>query len=235
MEYFKDEKDLLNKLRKKLFEEYEKYENLNQQTLITKTEPINTNNNYNIISNEYLNNKDDNKQQPLEFSYADFLKEFKSNLLNKKDNKLISLNDVNVTFKEDFSNVNEYTELNLTKNNIGLLKRNIVTSSVENNEFNIYNNYGIITTDTKNLQTEVDNEGVPIGTNEPFNIDVTKLLIESSFSYSKDFLHIKHLCFISKGLNSLLHVLQKTLLLEMKYNSLLHFSHFILSFITALQ
>ena len=176
MEYFKDEKDLLNKLRKKLFEEYEKYENLNQQTLITKTEPINTNNNYNIISNEYLNNKDDNKQQPLEFSYADFLKEFKSNLLlNKKDNKLISLNDVNVTFKEDFSNVNEYTELNLTKNNIGLLKRNIVTSSVENNEFNIYNNYGIITTDTKNLQTEVDNEGVPIGTNEPFNIDVTNI------------------------------------------------------------
>ena len=185
MEYFKDEKDLLNKLRKKLFEEYEKYENLNQQTLITKTEPINTNNNYNIISNEYLNNKDDNKQQPLEFSYADFLKEFKSNLLlNKKDNKLISLNDVNVTFKEDFSNVNEYTELNLTKNNIGLLKRNIVTSSVENNEFNIYNNYGIITTDTKNLQTEVDNEGVPIGTNEPFNIDVTN--IANNVEPSKD-------------------------------------------------
>ena len=54
-------------------------------------------------------------------------------------------------------------------------------------------------------------------------------------SDEKIFLHIKHLCFISKGLNSSLQVLQKTLLLEMKYNSLLHFSHFILSFITALQ
>ena len=54
-------------------------------------------------------------------------------------------------------------------------------------------------------------------------------------SLEKVFLHIKHLFLISKGLNSLLQVLQKTLMLLMKYKSLLHFSHFILSFITALQ
>ena len=69
----------------------------------------------------------------------------------------------------------------MSKNNIGLIKRNIITSSVDNNnnKFNIYNNYnnyGIIATDTKNLKMDIDNEGYPVNSNEPFNIDVTNIV-----------------------------------------------------------
>ena len=118
MEYFKDEKDLLNKLTKRLSEEKEKNNNKNlitekneliQENLITKTEILNTNTNCNIINiNECINNNENNKH-PLEFSYDDFIKEFKPNqLLNiNSDNKLISLNDVKVAIQDEFSDTLE--------------------------------------------------------------------------------------------------------------------------------
>ena len=114
----------------------------------------------------------------MEFSYNGFIKEFKDNKLSINNDRLISINDVNIVMPEELSNVNEYSELNLSKNNFGLIKRNVVTSSIENNnnDFNIYNNYGIISIDTKNLKTETDNEGVPINSNEPFNIDITNIV-----------------------------------------------------------
>ena len=183
MEYFSDEQDLLKKLTKKLSEEKEKNDNKiistekNEETLITKTERLNTNTNYNIINNNEYNNNGNNKH-PLEFSYNGFIKEFKDSKLPINNDRLISMNDVNIIMPEELSNVNEYSELNLSKNNIGLIKRNVVTSSIENNnnDFNIYNNYGIISIDTKNLKTETDNEGVPINSNEPFNIDITNIV-----------------------------------------------------------
>ena len=183
MEYFSDEQDLLNKLTRKLSAEKEKNDNKiistekNEETLITKTERLNTNTNYNILNNNEYNNNGNNKH-PLEFSYNGFIKEFKDNKLSINNDRLISINDVNIVMPEELSNVNEYSELNLSKNNFGLIKRNVVTSSIENNnnDFNIYNNYGIISIDTKNLKTEIDNEGVPINTNEPFNIDITNIV-----------------------------------------------------------
>jgi hypothetical protein len=85
------------------------------------------------------------------------------------------LNDINVLLPDDFSNINEYSELNLTKNNLNILKRNIVTTTLEsqNKEFSIYNNNGIMT--TKNLKTEVDNKVAPIFINEPFNKDAINI------------------------------------------------------------
>ena len=59
-----------------------------------------------------------------------------------------------------------------------MIKRNIVNSSLENNsnEFNVYNNYGIMSSDSKNMKTEVDNEGIPNNTNEPFNTELTNII-----------------------------------------------------------
>lgn len=200
MEYFKDEDDLLFKLKKKLIEENEiienKITNANTNTNTNINTNINTdiNANINTIKNELIqetsisrseifnadkkNNNNINKDQ-LELSYIDFIKIFKSNILlkNINNNRFINLNDINVIFPVDNSNLNEYSELNLTKNNIGIIKRNVVNSSLEknNNEFNIYNNYGIMSSESKNIKTEVDNEGNPNNTNEPFNIDITNI------------------------------------------------------------
>lgn len=196
IEYFKDENDLIYKLKKKLIEESDFNENNENKIIITNTN-LNTNKNECSItkfdelnSNNNINNyKNYNiDKNPLEFSYTDFIKEFKTNLIlkeNKNDNRLIGLSDVNVMLPGDFSNVNEYSDLNLTKNNIEMIKRNIVTSySGNNNELNIYSNDGMITTDYKNLKTELDNGGIPINTNDPFIIDVTS--IENKGEISKD-------------------------------------------------
>ena len=176
MEYFKDEKDLIFKIKKKLLEEYQNQVNNNniqsdliQENSVTKSDKINSKNN--------INNEEKNL---LEFSYQDFLKEFRENLLVKNkntnnNNESVGLNDINVLLPDDFSNINEYSELNLTKNNLNILKRNIVTTTLEsqNKEFSIYNNNGIMT--TKNLKTEVDNKVAPIFINEPFNKDAINI------------------------------------------------------------
>ena len=200
MEYFKDEDDLIFKLKKKLIEENEIIENKITNANTNTNTNINTDNNANIntkintFKNELIQETSISKSEifngdkknnnidkdPLEFSYSYFIKVFKSNLLlkNINNNRFINLNDINVILPGENSNLNEYSELNLTKNNINMIKRNIVNSSLENNsnEFNVYNNYGIMSSDSKNMKTEVDNEGIPNNTNEPFNTELTNII-----------------------------------------------------------
>ena len=163
MEYFKDEKDLIFKLKKKLSEENEKLE-ANKYELIQEGSIDMNNNNY--------------------YNYINFIKEFKSNLLqNKKTvSEFVEVNDIKIIMKGDLSNMSEHSKLNLTKDNIGIIKRNII--STDNNEFNVYNNYGIISTDNKNQKTEIENEDIPSNTNEPFNIDITNIV--NNIEVSKD-------------------------------------------------
>ena len=160
MEYFKDEKDLIFKLKKKLYEENEKLES-NKYELIQDTSIDMNNNNY--------------------YNYINFIKEFK--LQNKKtDSEFVEVNDIKIIMKGDLSNMSEHSKLNLTKDNMGIIKRNII--STDNNEFNVYNNYGIISTDNKNQKTEIENEDIPSNTNEPFNIDITNIV--NNIEVSKD-------------------------------------------------
>jgi len=187
IEYYKDEKDLIYKLKRKLFEENEKEnnnKNENQKILIieaslSKSEKENTQNNNN-------DNIDDNNKNPLEFTYRDFIKEFENIKIDKSDS--VSVNDINIVVPGDLSNVNEYSELKLSKDNMGIINRNIVTNRnttrKDSNEYNIYNNYDIITSDIKNIKTDTDNEGIPFNTNEPFNIDITN--IANKIEISKD-------------------------------------------------
>ena len=118
------------------------------------------------------------------YNYINFIKEFKSNLLqNKKtDSEFVEVNDIKIIMKGDLSNMSEHSKLNLTKDNMGIIKRNII--STDNNEFNVYNNYGIISTDNKNQKTEIENEDIPSNTNEPFNIDITNIV--NNIEVSKD-------------------------------------------------
>ena len=100
----------------------------------------------------------------------------------------MSVNDVNIVLPGDLSNVNEYSELNLSKDNMGIINRYIVTNRnttrKDSSEYNIYNNYDIITSDIKNIKTNADNEAIPSNTNEPFNIDITS--IANKIEISKD-------------------------------------------------
>lgn len=198
LEYYKDEKDLLYKIKRKIIEENEK-NNLNikntntnfytyrngliMDTSINKSERTTMNNN-NIFMNK-IRDKILSKN-PLELGYDDFIREFQPNKItpNNDNNEFIGVSDINIMLPGDYSNVNEYSELNLSKDNIGIIKRNIVTNTRNNNndEFNIYDNYGIITSETKYLKTEPENGGIPINTNDPFNIDVTSIINNGEFS-----------------------------------------------------
>ena len=189
MEYYKDEKDLIYKVKRKLFEENEKEnknknENENKKTLIIETS---------ISKSERensQNNNDDNInvniKNPLEFTYKNFIKEFRNIKINNSES--VSVNDVNIVLPGDLSNVNEYSELNLSKDNMGIINRYIVTNRnttrKDSSEYNIYNNYDIIASDIKNIKTNADNEAIPSNTNEPFNIDITS--IANKIEISKD-------------------------------------------------
>ena len=179
MEYYKDEKDLIYKLKRKLLEESGNKKILIIETSISKSEKENTQNNYD-------DNIDDNNKNPLEFTYKDFIKEFGNNKINNSES--VSVNDVNIIVPGDLSNVNEYSELNLSKDNMGIINRYIVTNRnttrKDSSEYNIYNNYDIITSDIKNIKTNADNEAIPSNTNEPFNIDITS--IANKIEISKD-------------------------------------------------
>ena len=189
MEYYKDEKDLIYKVKRKLFEENEKEnknknENENKKTLIietsiSKSERENTQNNNDDNINVNIKN-------PLEFTYKNFIKEFRNIKINNSES--VSVNDVNIVLPGDLSNVNEYSELNLSKDNMGIINRYIVTNRnttrKDSSEYNIYNNYDIITSDIKNIKTNADNEAIPSNTNEPFNIDITS--IANKIEISKD-------------------------------------------------
>lgn len=162
MEYYKDEKDLIYKLKRNFI----------------------NNNESEYIKNNNINNNEVCKD-PLEFNYNDFIKEFETNPMlktKKNNNELVDLSDINVMMPGDFSNINEYSELNLSKANFGKIKKNIVKTLENNNDCNIYNNYGIITTETKYLKTEADNEEIPNNANEPFNVNVTNILNNGEIS-----------------------------------------------------
>ena len=134
----------------------------------------------------YVIKLDDNNKNPLELTYKNFIKEFGNIKINNSES--VSVNDVNIVVPGDLSNVNEYSELNLSKDNMGIINRNIVTNRnttrKDSNEYNIYNNNDNITTDIKNDKIDTDNVGIPFNTNEPFNIDITS--IPNKIEISKD-------------------------------------------------
>ena len=207
-------------------EEINKNNNLNNtntntlgEDLQIKTGRINANNNNNTDNlniNEYENiyNYNLNKSKNiLEFNFINFLQEFdlnkifqndikiisdKENDNNNDDDNIINTNEINVQFPSEYSNVDEYSRLNLTKDNIELIQRNIITSAtrtnliskttsrtnvktslnnLKNNEqnINIYGNYEIINTETKNLKTDEEKEEIPNNAKDPFKIDITSI------------------------------------------------------------
>ena len=217
------------------YEKFKKEDNLNNNNinntktlpgdLQIKNEKINTNINNNVNDNlninEYMNNNNLNKSENiLEFNFINFIQEFDlnksfpNNIKIKSDNEedennnnnILNTNEINIEFQSEYSNVNEYSNLNLTKDNLQLIQRNIITSAtrtnlitkttsrtntntnanLNNNEpnMNIYGNYGIFNTETKNLQTEEEKEEIPEETEEPFKIDITS--IKNNKIYSKD-------------------------------------------------
>ena len=167
LEYYKDEKDLIYKLKKRLKEENDK---TNNYQLMEKT-----------LSSRVLNPTEKN---PLELSYNNFIKNFKFIELNHKlkNKEILGLNDTNLYFS-GFSNINEFSELNLTKENLNIIKRNIVdkndNNDEDNSEFNVYRNININnqknSVDIKNIKSETDDKDDNINTEEPFKSDATNI------------------------------------------------------------
>ena len=174
MEYYKDETDLIFKLKKKFKEENNKNKNKIQ-----------------LIQDNFLKNDNNNNinKNPLEFTYDKFMKEFKSielnNILNNND--LIGLSDINIYLPIGFSNINEFSELNLSKDNFNVINRNITTANSNNiKEMNIYSNtyfYGTASTDKNNIKEikeykekgEKEEKEENINTNEPFISEATNI------------------------------------------------------------
>ena len=175
----KDEKNLIEKIKRKLGNEYEKYKNeneinnntnniLEENIITTKSEKINkinksTNSSINLNINEVYNNNNNisKTKDILEFNYADFIQEFDLNKIfpkeisnntikeeiddtihenvndneinNDNDKNIINTKDINIQLQGDYSNVNEYSNLNLSKDNIELIKRTIITTATRAN------------------------------------------------------------------------------------------------------
>ena len=173
MEYFKDENDLIYKLKKKLKEENNNKE-LNEENFISKI---------NITNNSDDNNNKDKK--PLEFTYNNFINEFKSIEINTKlnNNDLIGLNNIFLPY--NFSNIHEFSELNLTKDNLNIIKRNITTAYTENNdEFNIYRNESNLS-NQNNLDKDENENDNNLNTNAPFISDATNIEYKADFSHEE--------------------------------------------------
>ena len=173
MEYFKDENDLIYKLKKKLKEENNNKE-LNEENFISKI---------NITNNSDDNNSKDKK--PLEFTYNNFINEFKSIEINTKlnNNDLIGLNNIFLPY--NFSNIDEFSELNLTKDNLNIIKRNITTAYTENNdEFNIYRNESNLS-NQNNLDKDENENDNNLNTNAPFISDATNIEYKADFSHEE--------------------------------------------------
>ena len=177
MEYYKDETDLIFKLKKKFKEENNKNKNKIQ-----------------LIQDNFLKNDNNNNinKNPLEFTYDKFIKEFKSIELNNKlnNNDLIGLSDINIYLPIGFSNINEFSELNLSKDNFNVINRNITIANSNNiKELNIYSNtyfYGTASTDKNNIKEfkeykekekkeEKEENEDNINTNEPFISEATNI------------------------------------------------------------
>ena len=200
--------------------------NIKEEDNQTKSDRINLNSNINeninnnLNINDYYNNLNKHKNI-LELTFINFIKEFDLNLINPKkdknnsqfdnnDNNIINEEDINVQIQDDYSNVNEYSNLNLSKDNLDLIKRNIITSATRanlisktnskantntytntnlinnNNDINgnIYGNYGVLNSETNNMKTEEDKGEIPLDKDEPFKIDVTS--IQNNIENSKE-------------------------------------------------
>ena len=200
--------------------------NIKEEDNQTKSDRININSNINeninnnLNINDYYNNLNKHKNI-LELTFINFIKEFDLNLINPKkdknnsqfdnnDNNIINEEDINVQIQDDYSNVNEYSNLNLSKDNLDLIKRNIITSATRanlisktnskantntytntnlinnNNDINgnIYGNYGVLNSETNNMKTEEDKGEIPLDKDEPFKIDVTS--IQNNIENSKE-------------------------------------------------
>ena len=201
----KTDNDLINRIKKILGEEYEKYR---------KEDINNTNGNININNNLKIT------KNILEFPFIDFIKEFDLKKIFIKDIKeekegeennnsitIINENDINIRIKDDESNVDEYSNLNLSKDNLDLVKRTIITSATRQNLIsktnsksntntnsntnlinyeineNIYRNYDLFNPETRNTKTEEEKKEYPLNKDEPFKIDITNIqnnIIENS-------------------------------------------------------
>ena len=187
-EYYKDEKDLIYKLKRKLKEENEK--NINNQfieeTLSTRTGKFQLGSSNN--NKDYFNNICNiNEKNPLELSYNNFIKEFNNTELNHKlkSNDALGLSNINLYFSNDYSNINEFSELNLTKDNLNMIKRNVNDKSYC--DFNIYNN--LIKNNNKNNcidiksnKSEAEDKDDNFNIEEPFKSNATNIGYKADLS-----------------------------------------------------
>ena len=200
--------------------------NIKEEDIQTKSDRINLNSNINeninsnLNINEYYNNLNKHKNI-LELTFINFIKEFDLNIINSKkdknnseldnnDNNIINEEDINVQIQDDYLNVDEYTSLNFTKDNLDLINRNIISNATKanlisktnskvntntysntnlinnNNEINgnIYGNYGLLSSESRNIKTEEDKGEIPLDKDEPFKIDVTN--IQNNIENSKE-------------------------------------------------
>ena len=212
--------DFIDKLKKRFGDEYEKYKNYELNNNINDTnsylEEAEQNKSDNININNIINDNLNKNKNILEFNFINFIQQFELSKISPEnnikiksdkdnDNNIINTNEINLKFPSEYSNVNEYSNLNLTKDNMELVQRNIITSATRttrtnlisktssktnlitnsnrninnlnnnNNDINIYNNYGIFNTETRNLKTEEEKEEFPIENNEPFKVDITSI------------------------------------------------------------
>ena len=209
--------------------------NINEENVQTKSERINLNNisentNTNLNINDINNNINNisRTKEILEFNFLNFIQEFDLNKMfpkeinnnnntieeennsHENDTNIINTKDINIQFQGDLSNVNEYSNLNLSRDNLDLIKRTIITSATRanlisktntnmntnintnrntrsntnlignnndniNNQ-NIYGNYELFNTETRNLKTEEEkDEIIEYQKDDPFKIDITSI------------------------------------------------------------
>ena len=182
--------NIINKIKEKLEEEYNKI----------------TNKKINGDININTNSSEDNYYKDLEFNHIDFIKEFKNDNINT--HRIINPNDIKIQILDDCSNVNEYSKLNISKDNLDLIKRTIITSAtrenlisktntktysnINNEQFNIYGNYNMITKQTEEKEKKEEKEDIPLDTDEPFKIDMTSIINNNiEVSQSKDISEFK--------------------------------------------
>ena len=133
--------------------------NINEENVQTKSERINLNNisentNTNLNINDINNNINNisRTKEILEFNFLNFIQEFDLNKMfpkeinnnnnntieeennsHENDTNIINTKDINIQFQGDLSNVNEYSNLNLSRDNLDLIKRTIITSATRAN------------------------------------------------------------------------------------------------------
>jgi hypothetical protein len=192
-EYYKDEKDLIYKLKRKLRGENEKIINNQfiEDTLSTRTGKFQI---YSNNNNENYFNYNIEEKNPLELSYNNFIKEFNMIELNHKlnNNEALGLSNINLYFSNDYSNIKEFSELNITKDNLNIIKRNVNDKNRKNNndsnyDFNTYNNISRNNNksnciDIKNDKLEIEDKDDNFNIEEPFKSNATKIGFKKDLS-----------------------------------------------------